>query len=134
MARNRKSVEIFKKYSRAKLTLLVCTSSYPSDPKDANIARMGNLHSHFKVSVGISDHTLGIGVSLAAVVLGAEAIEKHFTLKRSDGGADGPFSMEPHEFAQLVSESVSAKQAIGSPDWKLLASETVPERFAGLCL
>lgn len=118
-----KGVETFKKFSSAKLTLLVCTSSYPADPKDANIARMENLRSHFKVSVGISDHTLGIGVSLAAVVLGAEAIEKHLTLKRSDGGADGSFSMEPHEFAQLISESVSAQQAIGSTDWKLLPSE-----------
>lgn len=118
-----KGVETFKNFSRAKLTLLVCTSSYPADPKDANIARMENLRNHFNVSVGISDHTLGIGVSLAAVVLGAEAIEKHLTLKRIDGGADAAFSMEPHEFAQLVSEGLSAQQAIGSSDWKLMPSE-----------
>lgn len=118
-----KSVETFKNFSNAKLTLLVCTSSYPAEPKDANIARMENLRNHFKVSVGISDHTLGIGVSLAAVVLGAEAIEKHMTIKRTDGGADGSFSMEPHEFAQLVFESLSAQQAIGSAEWNLLPAE-----------
>lgn len=118
-----KGVETFKKFSSAKLTLLVCTSSYPAHPKDANIARMETLRNHFKVAVGISDHSLGIGVSLAAVVLGAEAIEKHLTLKRSDGGADGAFSMEPQEFAQLVSESHSAREAVGSTEWKLSPSE-----------
>ena len=105
------------------LTLLVCTSSYPSDPLDAHLNRIATLRNHFGVKVGLSDHTLGIGVSIAAIALGATAIEKHITLRRTDGGADGAFSMEPEEFAVLVKEGTSAFQALGNSNWSMQDSE-----------
>jgi pseudaminic acid synthase len=105
------------------LTLLVCTSSYPSDPLDAHLSRIATLRKHFGVKVGLSDHTLGIGVSIAAIALGATAIEKHITLRRADGGADGAFSMEPEEFALLVEEGTTAFRALGNPDWRMQDSE-----------
>jgi len=97
-------VEVVAKAGNSDLTLLVCTSSYPSDPADSHLRRIETLRNTFGVKVGLSDHTLGIGVSIGAIALGATAIEKHLTLRRSDGGADGAFSMEPEEFATLVRE------------------------------
>jgi pseudaminic acid synthase len=111
------------------LTLLVCTSSYPSDPVDAHLNRMATLSNHFGVKVGLSDHTLGIGVSIAAIALGATAIEKHLTLRRSDGGADGAFSMEPEEFATLVREGNSAAQSLGNSAWSMQESEKESRRL-----
>jgi pseudaminic acid synthase len=111
------------------LTLLVCTSSYPSDPFDAHLNRMATLRENFGVKVGLSDHTLGIGVSIAAIALGATAIEKHITLRRSDGGADATFSMEPEEFAALVSEGKSALKSLGSSDWRIQVSEKESRRL-----
>jgi N-acetylneuraminate synthase len=105
------------------LTLLVCTSSYPSDPLDAHLSRIATLKKYFGVKVGLSDHTLGIGVSVAAIALGATAIEKHITLRRADGGADGAFSMEPEEFALLVEEGTTAFRALGNPEWRMQDSE-----------
>ena len=105
------------------LTLLICTSSYPSDPADAHLNRIATLRNYFGVKVGLSDHTLGIGVSIAAIALGATAIEKHITLRRSDGGADGAFSTEPEEFAMLVKEGTSAFQALGNSEWSMQDSE-----------
>jgi N-acetylneuraminate synthase len=84
---------------------------------------METLQHHFGCKVGLSDHTLGIGASIAAIALGATAIEKHLTLKRSDGGADGAFSMEPGEFAILVREGNCARQSIGIPEWSMQPSE-----------
>ena len=111
------------------LTLLVCTSSYPSDPVDSHLNRIATLRNHFGIKVGLSDHTLGIGVSIAAIALGAVAIEKHFTLRRSDGGADGAFSMEPEEFALLVKEGKSASEALGNPSWGIQGSEKESRRL-----
>lgn len=123
------AVEVVEKTGNRDLTLLVCTSSYPSDPRESHISRMKTLRDHFGCKVGLSDHTLGIGVSLAAIALGASAIEKHLTLKRSDGGADGAFSMEPGEFANLVREGNYAGQAIGNPDWSIQPSEQESRRL-----
>ena len=111
------------------LTLLVCTSSYPSLPIDAHIRRMQTLRESFNVNVGLSDHTLGLGVSIAAVALGASVIEKHFTLSRSDGGADAAFSMEPNEFATLVSEGTAARLALGESNWSMQESEKESRRL-----
>lgn len=111
------------------LTLLVCTSSYPSNPADAHLNRIATLRSRYGVKVGLSDHTLGIGVSIAAVALGAVAIEKHITLHRKDGGADGAFSMEPEEFAILVKEGTSAFQALGNSEWSMQESEKESRRL-----
>lgn len=111
------------------LTLMVCTSSYPAKPKDANLARIRTLSDEFGVKVGVSDHTLGIGVSIAAIAMGAVAIEKHLTLRRDDGGADGAFSMEPEEFSQLVREGSDAFDSIGNPEWQMAASESESRRL-----
>lgn len=111
------------------LTLLVCTSSYPADPIDAHLNRITTLRNHFGVKVGLSDHTLGIGVSIAAIALGATAIEKHLTLRRSDGGADGAFSMEPQEFATLVQEGLTAHKSLGKAEWSMQESEKESRRL-----
>ena len=96
------------------LILLKCTSTYPSTPDDSNISTIPEMRNKFGCEVGISDHTMGIGVSVAAVALGATVIEKHFTLRRADGGVDSAFSMEPAELEQLVIETGRAWQSIGS--------------------
>ena len=95
------------------LVLLKCTSTYPSTPDDSNILTIPEMRSRYGCEIGISDHTMGIGVSVAAVALGATVVEKHFTLQRADGGVDSAFSMEPQEMAQLVLETERAWQALG---------------------
>ena len=95
------------------LVLLKCTSTYPSTPDDSNILTIPEMRARYGCEIGISDHTMGIGVAVAAVALGATVIEKHFTLKRADGGVDSAFSMEPREMAQLVIETERAWQAMG---------------------
>jgi N-acetylneuraminate synthase len=122
-------VEVVEKVGNKDLTLLVCTSSYPAEPRDAHLNRMSTLHRHFGTKVGLSDHSLGLGVSLAAIALGATVIEKHFTLKRKDGGPDGAFSMEPEEFAILVKEGNSAFQSLGKPEWVIQDSELESRRL-----
>jgi N-acetylneuraminate synthase len=87
------------------------------------------LQEKFGVKCGLSDHTLGVGVAIAAVVLGATAIEKHITLRRSDGGADGAFSMEPEEFELMVKESTAAIQSLGKKEWQIQESEMESRRL-----
>lgn len=95
------------------IILLKCTSSYPATPDNSNLATIPHLWELFGVQVGLSDHTLGIGVSVAAVALGATLIEKHFTLRRSDGGVDAAFSLEPEDMRALVAETEKAWRALG---------------------
>lgn len=95
------------------LVLLKCTSTYPATPENTNILTIPHMRELFDVQVGLSDHTMGIGVAVASVALGATIIEKHFTLRRADGGVDSAFSMEPEEMRQLVIESERAWQALG---------------------
>ena len=106
------------------LTLLACTSSYPARAEDAHLRRMATMRDMFGVKVGLSDHTLGIGVSVAAATLGARVIEKHVTLRRSDGGVDAAFSLEPEELRALVDESAAAVAALGSAAAWSTAAET----------
>ena len=122
-------VDVFRATGNQDLTLLVCTSSYPADPRDANISRMELLRTKFNVKVGLSDHTLGIGTSIAAIALGATVIEKHITLDRNDGGVDSAFSMEPLEFAQLVLEGRSATESLGVSSWTMQPSENESRRL-----
>jgi N-acetylneuraminate synthase len=96
------------------LVLLKCTSSYPSTPHDTNIATIPHMRELFGCQVGLSDHTMGIGVAVASIALGATLIEKHFTLRRADGGVDSAFSLEPEEMRMLVSETERAWQALGT--------------------
>ena len=95
------------------LVMLKCTSMYPANPIDSNVLTIPNMKDLFNCQVGLSDHTLGIGVATAAVAHGATVIEKHFTLSRKDGGVDSTFSLEPSEFNSLVIETKRAWQSLG---------------------
>lgn len=95
------------------LILLKCTSTYPATASNTNIHTIPHMRELFGCEIGLSDHTMGIGVAVASIALGATVIEKHFTLRRADGGVDSTFSMEPEEMAELVTESERAWQALG---------------------
>ena len=96
------------------LVLLKCTSTYPATPTNTNVATIPHMRELFGCEIGLSDHTMGIGASVAAVALGATVIEKHFTLLRADGGVDSTFSLEPEELRTLVVETERAWQALGT--------------------
>jgi pseudaminic acid synthase len=105
------------------LILLKCTSTYPATPKNTNIRTIPHMSKLFNCHVGLSDHTLGIGTSVASVALGARVIEKHFTLNRAEGGVDSAFSMEPHEFKSLVEETERAFLSLGEVKYGILLDE-----------
>lgn len=105
------------------LVLLKCTSTYPASPQDTHISTIPHMRTLFDTQVGLSDHTMGVGVSVASITLGATVIEKHFTLKRSDGGVDSAFSLEPSEMASLVVETERAWQSIGSVQYGKTSKE-----------
>ncbi len=107
------SVRVARESGCKNLILLKCTSTYPASPENCNLLTIPNMRDLFNVQVGLSDHTMGIGVAVASVALGVTLIEKHFTLNRSDGGVDSAFSLEPKEMATLVCESERASQALG---------------------
>ena len=111
------------------LTLLKCTSSYPATPAGANLKTIPHMKELFKCNVGLSDHTLGIGVAIASIALGATVIEKHFTLSRAEGGVDSAFSMEPQEMAQLVRECKTAYQALGRVNYEISEQEKKSLQF-----
>lgn len=96
------------------LILLKCTSTYPATADNTNLSTIPHMRELFDCQVGLSDHTMGVGVSVASVVLGASVIERHFTLARADGGVDSTFSLEPQEMRQLVTETERAWQAMGT--------------------
>jgi pseudaminic acid synthase len=96
------------------VTVLSCTASYPAPPEETNLRRIPVLAQMLELPIGLSDHTLGIGVPIAAVAYGACLIEKHVTLDRTDGGVDSAFSLEPHEVKLLREESERAWQALGT--------------------
>lgn len=105
------------------LILLKCTSTYPATAGNTNILTIPHMRELFGCEVGLSDHTMGMGVSVASVALGATVIEKHFTLNRADGGVDSTFSMEPAEMNQLVVESGRAWQALGKVSYGATEAE-----------
>ncbi len=111
------------------LTLLKCTSSYPASAEGTNLRTIPHMRKLFNCEVGLSDHTLGIGVAVTSVALGASVIEKHFTLSRADGGVDAAFSLEPDEMAQLVRECRSAALAMGEVCYKIAEQEKKSLRF-----
>nr|WP_295903183.1 pseudaminic acid synthase [uncultured Bdellovibrio sp.] len=107
------SVKALREAGCKELILLKCTSTYPATPEKTNILTIPHMRQLFDVQVGLSDHTMGCGVSLASIALGATVIEKHFTLNRADGGVDSTFSMEPAEFKILTIEAERAWQSLG---------------------
>ena len=116
-------VDIARENGCEDLTLLKCTSSYPASPQGSNLLTIPHMKELFKCNVGVSDHTLGIGVAVASMALGARVVEKHFTLSRSDGGVDSAFSLEPTEMAQLVRECNTAVQALGHVSYQMQEQE-----------
>lgn len=107
------AVDVARSSGCKNLVLLKCTSTYPASPENTNLLTIAHMRDLFACDVGLSDHTLGIGVAIASVGLGATVVEKHFTLSRSDGGVDSAFSIEPHEMTSLVNETERAYQALG---------------------
>lgn len=105
------------------IILLKCTSSYPAPAEEANLRTIPHMSQAFSCPVGLSDHTMGSAVAVAAVSLGACVIEKHFTLSRADVGPDSEFSMEPHEFRQMVDDIRIAEKAFGKVNYKLTEKE-----------
>lgn len=117
------SVSLLRENGCRELILLKCTSTYPATPENTNLVTIPHLQKMFNCIVGLSDHTMGVGASVAAVALGARVIEKHFTLSRKDGGVDSAFSLEPEELKSLVVESERAFLALGTVQYGIQAAE-----------
>lgn len=111
------------------LILLHCVSSYPARDEDSNVRTVPHLGQAFGCVSGLSDHTFGSAVSVASVALGGAVIEKHFTLRRSDGGPDADFSLEPEEFASLVTDCKRAWRSLGAVNYKLCGAETGSKQY-----
>ena len=111
------------------LVLLKCTSNYPATPENTNIRTIPHMRDLFGCQVGLSDHTMGVGVAVASVALGATVIEKHFTLRRADGGVDSAFSLEPEEMQSLVVETERAWQSLGEISYGPTEKEKASLKF-----
>ncbi len=111
------------------ITLLKCVSTYPAQPEEMNLKTIPHMRDKFKCSIGLSDHTLGIGVSIAAVTLGAEIIEKHFTLSKSNKGPDSFFSIEPEELKKLVGNVRIVEKSLGEVHYGLTKKEQKSKVF-----
>ncbi len=123
------TVQVARRAGCNDIVLLKCTSTYPATPENSHVRTIPHLREMFGCEVGLSDHTMGIGASVAAVALGATVIEKHFTLRRADGGVDSTFSMEPEELQALVTETERAWQSLGQIHYGALAQEVPSLRF-----
>jgi pseudaminic acid synthase len=124
------SVQVLRNNGCKQLTLLKCTSTYPSTPENTNLLTIPVLQQIFSdCLIGLSDHTMGVGASVASVALGARVIEKHFTLRRADGGVDSTFSLEPGELQSLVVESERAFLALGHAEFGILEAEVNSKKF-----
>ncbi len=111
------------------IVLLKCTSTYPATPANSNLATIPHMRELFGTEIGLSDHTMGVGVSVAAVALGATVIEKHFTTSRAEGGVDAAFSMEPQELKTLVEETERAWQSLGQIQYGPTEAEKDSTKF-----
>jgi len=116
-------VGTLRKYGCENLILLKCTAAYPADPSDANLVTIPHMRDFLGCEIGLSDHSMGIGVAVAGIALGATVIEKHFTTSREEGGVDASFSMEPDEFRSLVKEVNVAWRARGEIHYGTVGSE-----------
>jgi pseudaminic acid synthase len=111
------------------IVLLKCVSAYPASPAEANLRSIPDMRERFGCEIGLSDHTMGLGVAAASIAFGATVVEKHFTLKRADGGVDAAFSLEPNELEQLVVETERAWQARGEVHYGPTQSEQKSLQF-----
>ncbi|WP_347156603.1 pseudaminic acid synthase [Pontibacter chitinilyticus] len=123
------AVRVLRKAGCEQFILLKCTSTYPATPQNTNLVTIPHMRELFGVQVGLSDHTMGIGAAVAAVALGATVIEKHFTLRRADGGVDSAFSLEPEELRALVVESERAQLALGHVQYGVQRAEEKSRLF-----
>ncbi len=123
------AVEAARAAGATEIALLKCTSAYPAAPEEANLRTIPELARHFDCPAGLSDHTMGIAVAVAAVALGACIIEKHLCLSRADGGPDSAFSLEPREFKAMVDAVRTAEKALGSVQFAPCAREAGSLRF-----
>lgn len=123
------AVKTLKENGCTNLILLKCTSTYPATPENTNIITIPHMADLFDCHVGLSDHTLGIGVAVGSVVLGARVIEKHFTIDRSEGGVDSAFSSEPAEFKMLIEEAERAFLSIGNITYGIMEAEKKSKMF-----
>lgn len=123
------SVRVLRSHGCKELVLLKCTSTYPSTPENTNLLTIPHLQQLFNCHVGLSDHTMGIGAGIAATALGARVIEKHFTLRRADGGVDSAFSLEPEELKALVIESERAFLSLGNIQYGVQKAEEKSKAF-----
>jgi len=124
------AVNACKRVGNDQIALLKCTSVYPTPFEDANLRTIPNLAETFKVHVGLSDHTLGISVPIASVVLGARIIEKHFILNRDLGGPDAAFSLDPSEFEQMVTHVREVEKALGTVTYELTEKAKASREYA----
>ncbi len=115
----KEALEVCKAEGNEDIILLKCTSAYPTPFEDINLKTMVHMQEHFNVIMGLSDHTLGCEVALGAVALGAKVIEKHLTLSREEGSVDSAFSMQPHEFKQMVQAIRNLEKALGKVTYEL---------------
>lgn len=113
------AVDACKRMGNEQIALLKCTSAYPAPLEEMNLKTIPDLAETFKTVVGLSDHTLGISVPIAAVALGAKIIEKHFILDRKLGGPDAAFSIEPEEFKSMVKAVREVEKALGKVSYEL---------------
>lgn len=123
------AVDTARKAGAKEIALLKCTSAYPAPPEEINLRTLADMKERFGVVVGLSDHTPGSAVAVAAVALGASIVEKHITLRRSDGGPDAAFSMEPEEFASMVSDIRAAEKALGRVNYEITPKEMACRAF-----
>ncbi|RYE53865.1 MAG: pseudaminic acid synthase, partial [Sphingobacteriales bacterium] len=123
------SVRILKEHGCKELVILKCTSTYPATPDNTNLNTIPHMAELFQCHVGLSDHTMGIGAAVAAVALGARVIEKHFTIRRADGGVDAAFSLEPEEMKALVTEAKTAFLALGKVKYGIQKAEEKSRNF-----
>lgn len=119
LANIEEAINACRRMGNKEIALLKCTSSYPAPVEEANLKTIANIEETFDVLSGLSDHTLGTAVSVAAVALGAKIIEKHFTLSREENGPDSAFSMEPDEFKKMVNDIRMVEKAIGKVSYEL---------------
>lgn len=111
------------------LALLKCVSAYPAPADEMHLATIQDLSQSFGCPAGLSDHTLGTTIPIAAASIGATIIEKHFTLRRADGGPDSHFSLEPHEFKEMVTSVRAAQSAVSTPSYELTSSQVASRAF-----